>query len=105
MTGAALKSVPARLRPCEKVSLSNQLNSRAPDETKADTDRRAQNQAPAPSRRGTEAFAPYWHGPRLRPAFVAQVLGQFFPGRAERAPSTAYGGELPNIARLYDDLA
>jgi hypothetical protein len=30
------------------------------------------------SRTGTFEHAPLWYGPRLRPAFVAQVLGQVF---------------------------
>ena len=31
------------------------------------------------SRNGTEGFTPLWDGSRLRPAFVAQLLGQVFP--------------------------
>lgn len=105
MTGAALKSVPARLRASEKVSLYNHLSSEAREEIAAGTGHGAQKPVMAPSRHGTEGFDPYWHGPRLRPAFVAQVLGQVFPGPAEAVPSTAYRGELPKIARLYDDRA
>ena len=30
----------------------------------------------AQSHNGTTEYAPLWNGPRLRPAFVAQVLGQ-----------------------------
>ena len=105
MTGTALKSVPARLRASEKVSLYNHLSSGAQDEPPAGTEHGAQKQAPLASRPGTERFDPYWHGPRLKPAFVAQVLGQVFPGAAESPPSTAYGGELPKVARLLDDRA
>ncbi len=40
---------------------------------------------------GTEAVGPLWHGPRLRPDFVAQVLGQVLMDnhRSER-PSALY---------------
>jgi hypothetical protein len=105
VTGTALKSVPAAVRASEKVSLYNRLDGNSQDDAPGNAGRGPQTQAPVPSRSGTNDFDPYWHGPRLRPAFVAQVLGQFFPGPAERAPSAAYGSELPQIARLLDDRA
>jgi len=54
------------------------------------------------SRIGTTAYAPLWNGPRLRPAFVAQVLGQvMMDGREEalRLALPAYRGETAQIPR------
>ena len=54
------------------------------------------------SRIGTTAYAPLWNGPRLRPAFVAQVLGQvMMDGREEalRLALPAYRGEPSQIPR------
>jgi hypothetical protein len=44
------------------------------------------------SRSETDEFAPLWHGPQLRPAFVAQLLGQVFPagGGWDRRSTQAY---------------
>ena len=41
------------------------------------------------SRNGTETTAPLWNGPRLQPAFVAQVLGQVMMDAQARALSLA----------------
>jgi hypothetical protein len=37
------------------------------------------------SRSGTHEFAPLWHGPVLRPTFVAQVMGQVMMDHREQA--------------------
>lgn len=50
--------------------------------------RSAPRRAPV-SQIGTEESAPLWNGPRLRPAFVAQVLGQVMMDPRERASSLA----------------
>lgn len=40
----------------------------------------------------TARFDPLWDGPRLIPAFVAQLMGQVMPERRSAAPlETAYG--------------
>ena len=52
------------------------------------------------SRIGTQTGAPLWNGPRLQPAFVAQVLGQVLMDPAQRGLSlapAAYGREAPQI--------
>jgi hypothetical protein len=62
------------------------------------------------SRIGTTAYAPLWNGPRLQPAFVAQVLGQvMMDGRQEalRLALPAYRGEAAQIPRgsfFNDDI-
>src|ERR1700710_1751883 len=45
----------------------------------------------------TQRLDPFWDGPRLLPAFVAQVLGQVMPERRDDAAMahTAYGSAAP----------
>lgn len=55
---------------------------------------------------GTAEIAPLWNGPRLRPAFVAQVLGQVMmdaQARALELAPAAYRERGAQIARLLDD--
>src|SRR5579863_7640794 len=50
----------------------------------------------------TPRFDPFWDGPRLVPAFVAQLLGQMMPERRESMMlETAYGrADSPRKALL-----
>jgi hypothetical protein len=48
------------------------------------------------SRSGTVSGAPLWNGPTLRPAFVAQVIGQVMMDEKRSAPS-AYREALAQI--------
>ena len=41
---------------------------------------------------GAKAAAPLWNGPRLNPAFVAQVLGQVMMDTQDRASARAPAG-------------
>ena len=52
----------------------------------------------------TRAFDPFWDGPRLMPAFVAQVMGQIIMERRDSSVSveTAYGSMQPRKALLLD---
>jgi hypothetical protein len=53
------------------------------------------------SQSGTGSAAPLWNGPRLRPAFVAQVLGQVMMDARDQALSlapAAYGRQPAQIA-------
>ncbi len=59
---------------------------------------RGDRRAPLVSRTGTESAAPLWNGPRLRPAFVAQVLGQVMMPQSV-GPAAAYRGETAQIPR------
>jgi hypothetical protein len=58
------------------------------------------------SRSGTESGAPLWNGPWLRPAFVAQVLGQVMmeDGSARVAPGYRDAAQVRPGA-LYDGNA
>ena len=51
----------------------------------------------------TRRFDPFWDAPRLRPTFVAQLMGQLMPERrAMVAVETAYGKMAPRAALLVD---
>src|SRR5579872_104061 len=68
-----------------KVSASSTLSHQKPD-----SDRGHENQArplhgECVFRDDTRPFDPFWDGPRLVPAFVAQLLGQMIPERRESA--------------------
>ena len=49
------------------------------------------------SRSETDERAPLWHGPRLRPAFVAQVLGQVLTPDGAR--------DARSVFAAYEDVA
>ena len=91
-------------RAVEKASASSALGREKSD---AETNR----QEPAPLlhielvyRDDTPRFDPFWDGPRLVPAFVAQLLGQAMPDRRDSvAIETAYGRAVsPRKALLLD---
>jgi hypothetical protein len=103
ISGSFKASLPSP-RVVEKTSASSALGREKPD---ADAD----TQKPAPViqvelvyRDDTSRFDPFWDGPRLVPAFVAQLLGQTMPDRRENAAvETAYGRAIsPRIALLLD---
>jgi hypothetical protein len=99
-----------RVRSAGKGNTSRSLNGEDAGEEafghSAQDDRR---HGPA-SRIGTTAYDPLWNGPRLRPAFVAQVLGQvMMDGRQEalRLALPAYRGEsaqIPHGSFFNDDV-
>jgi len=51
-------------------------------------------------RSGTEQFDPFWHGPRLKPAFVAQLLGQVLARDQSELGRSAYRGATQVGTRL-----
>jgi hypothetical protein len=105
---ALTKSAVARACPAR-----NDNHSKTLDEDEAAFERRwtdcPATRGPArPCRNGTIEYAPLWNGPRLRPDFVAQVLGQVMMDRREQAASlarVAYGRGVAQIpaALLLDD--
>lgn len=105
-TGSA---VSWRTRPrVEKTSHSNQYDGeRRGDDKSAAAAHDAARHARL-SQIGTAGFAPRWNGPRLMPAFVAQVLGQMFAagGLDARSALAAYRDEGTGpVARAYDERA
>lgn len=92
-------------RRCEKSSDSSTLGQEQAD-LNADS-----RKIPSPvrvelvSQDETQGFDPFWDGPRLLPAFVAQVLGQTMPDRRDATArvETAYGSLIyPRKALLLD---
>jgi len=85
----SLKASAAQPRAVEKSSPSSGLGSRS-----RDTERRPDKPPPRLQvelvcQDGTAGFDPFWDGPRLRPAFVTQLLGQILPPPRESAPASA----------------
>lgn len=102
--GGSSKAFALTPRAIEKVSAASTLGRENPD---ADANR--QKPAPVPQaecvyRDDTQRFDPFWDGPRLVPAFVAQLLGQAMPDRRESVIiETAYGRAVsPRKALLLD---
>ena len=58
---------------------------------------------PAACQSGTVDDGSYWDGPRLKPEFAAQVLGQALPANeAKASASTAYRRPAPVLVPLLD---
>lgn len=92
----------------EKISPSSALHQQPPQTPPAEPKNPPRIQVELVSHPGTEAFDPNWDGPRLLPAFVAQVMGQVInqvmpERRANVALETAYGSaRLGRMALLVD---
>jgi hypothetical protein len=70
-------------------------------------DRRAHKESPKLQvelvcQEGTKPHDPFWDGPRLKPAFVTQLLGQMMSGGQTQAPARAYGESQASAALLLD---
>lgn len=106
-TGAARALGPAR--DIGKANSSRTLDGECAGDEAFRGETRTGERRRAPCQFGTIEVAPLWNGPRLRPAFVAQVLGQvMMDGQArgrELAPA-AYrkGAQIPRGALLNDNL-
>jgi len=90
---------------CEKSSASSALGR---DQQDADTPARSSTAATGVEllcQEETRRFDPFWDGPKLLPAFVAQLLGQMIAERRDsQVPlETAYGrAGNPRMALLLD---
>lgn len=94
---------PALARSVEKASASSQLGARAQDDAKNRDRKTPRLQVELVCQDDTRGFDPLWDGPRLRPAFVAQLMGQVMPAHTARSSvQRAYGTAAPRIARLVD---
>jgi hypothetical protein len=51
---------------------------------------------------GTKTRDPFWDGPRLSSAFVAQLLGQVMAGERNTAPRRVYGENDTSEALVFD---
>ena len=102
---ASLKALAAAPRVCEKSSASSALGQQPQD---FNADRRSTAGAiriELVCQEETPRFDPFWDGPKLLPAFVAQVMGQMMPERrgAQVSVETAYGSARnPRMALVLD---
>jgi len=102
---SGIKLLAAPPHACEKSSGSSTL-----DQQKQDFDADQQNSAVSLQvellcQDETPRFDPFWDGPRLLPAFVAQLMGQMSMERRDSGISveTAYGSvREPRQALLLD---
>ncbi len=78
-----------------KAADANALHGERRDNARQQHDGGRENAQAALSRSGTEACAPLWYGPQLRPAFVAQILGQVMQSGARSVPPQVYQRRLP----------
>ena len=82
-----LRSLSARVA---KARFSGNLHDSPAKESAGGNRFRAQLRQSPPSHSGTRETAPLWYGPRLRPAFVAQVIGQIlYPENRDPRPALA----------------
>ena len=101
------KALVTRPRRCEKPSPSSALNGYRQDEDRADESSAVPISFEFVSQDETGGFDPFWDGPRLLPAFVAQVMAQAMaiPERreAQAALETAYASLIcPRMALVLD---
>jgi hypothetical protein len=101
---AGLRSLIASTRRCEKPSGSSILDGKRQDFNHDDQKPSRALQVELVCQEETRAFDPFWDGPRLMPAFVAQLMGQAIVERRDSSVSveTAYGSLHPRKALLLD---
>ena len=92
------------MRAVQKTSASSTLGRENPGTGGGQEKPLREVQAESLYRDDTPRFDPFWDGPRLVPAFVAQLLGQAMPDRRETVMlETAYGrADSSRMALLLD---
>jgi hypothetical protein len=103
-TAGGSRAWAARAHAIQKTSASSALGRENADAHGAQEETASSNGVERLCRDDTSTFDPFWDGPRLVPAFVAQLLGQVMPERRETVMvETAYGrAVLPRKALLLD---
>ena len=97
------KALSALARGVEKSSASSQLGAHSRRDTENQDKPAPRLQVELVCQDETARFDPFWDAPRLKPAFVAQLMGQVLPEhRATVAVETAYGKAAPRQALLVD---
>jgi hypothetical protein len=100
-----LKLLAALPRICEKSSASSALGREQQGSGAQDGTAPAAVQVELVCQEGTSNFDPFWDGPKLLPAFAAQLMGQMTQERRDsQIPvETAYGRiNNPRMALLLD---
>jgi hypothetical protein len=101
-SGGGVNRLPSPARNVQKASGSGHLGTGAQDSPNRRDDKPARLQVELVCQDETARFDPFWDGPRLRSAFVAQLLGQVMPTARAAAVQNAYGKTAPRMARLVD---
>jgi hypothetical protein len=104
-SGAPAPALRERIARVEKPNASNTLQQKSgSDESDSEYISGASARARA-SRFETTGREPLWYGPRLRPAFVAQVLGQVFASENASSAPVAYRRDGIPTGLLLDKMA
>jgi hypothetical protein len=100
---SGIKLLAASPRACEKSSGSSALGQQ-PQDFDTEGQKSAPIQVELLCQDETPSFDPFWDGPRLLPAFVAQLMGQMsLDRRGQVSVETAYGSARhPRQALLLD---
>ncbi len=93
------RSTPGPVLRAGKSSDGNGLGDETRPRNGAEAEPRATARDPRASRYETAECAPLWYGPKLRPLFVTQLLGQTLaPMQARHSAVVAYGEHARKIA-------
>jgi hypothetical protein len=104
-SGAPAPALRERIARVEKPNASNTLRQKpGSDESESAYQPGASARARS-SRFETADSEPLWYGPRLRPAFVAQVLGQVFASENVSSAPVAYRRDSIPTGLLLDKMA
>jgi hypothetical protein len=105
LVGPAAKGWSGRVRGVEKSEARRQFNGEYATRRQANTCVARHSAACAPCQFGTDEHASFWNGPRLMPAFAAQVLGQAMNEPHAQNPSAQarYGNRAVRIAPFIDE--
>lgn len=98
----AFRALPERVQPCGKSSASSDLGKESGAFTSSDPQSPPHLTVELVCQGETAKPDPFWDGPRLKPVFVAQLIGQAIPDPAPLSPRPAYGIAEPRRARLLD---
>jgi hypothetical protein len=105
LVGPAAKGCSGQVRGVEKAKACRQFDGEYATRRQARTCVAPHPAACAPCQFGTDEHASFWNGPRLTPAFAAQVIGQAMgkPGVQKPSAHTAYGNRAVRVAPFIDE--
>ena len=105
LVGPAAKGRGGQVRGVEKTKTRRQFDGEYATRQQARTCAAQHSAARAPYQYGTDDHASFWNGPRLMPAFAAQVLAQAMNKPRAQDPSAhaAYRGRAVRSAPLFDE--
>src|SRR3569833_1885434 len=98
----SLRASAEGVRACGKPNESAASGDDARDPARGDRRASPKLQIEIVSQDGTKPHDPFWDGPRLRPAFVTQLLGQLITSDERPSPRPVYGEKDRREALLFD---